>query len=88
MKKAYTDEQVVGIMRGYEASGETVREYCRTKGIHETTFYSWKKRFGSMEVEEVRQLRTLTGENARLKRLLAERCMEIDVMKEVLKKKW
>ena len=88
MKRTYTDEQVVGIMRGYEASGATVKEYCRTKGIHETTFYAWRKRFGTMEVEEVRQLRTLTAENARLKRLLAERDMEIDVMKEVLKKKW
>ena len=88
MKKAYTDEQVVGIMRGYEASGQTVKEYCRTKGIHETTFYAWKKRFGSMEVEEVRRLRTLEAENTRLKRLLAERVMEIDVIKEVLKKKW
>ena len=43
MKKAHTDEQIVGIMRGYEGSGETVKEYCRTKGIHETTYYAWKK---------------------------------------------
>ena len=88
MKKAYTDEQVVGIMRGYEASGQTVKEYCRTKGIHETTFYGWRKRFGTVEVEQVRELRTLQAENARLKRLLAERDLEIDIVKEVLKKKW
>ena len=86
MKKVHTEEQIVGILRGYEASGVTVAEFCRTKGIHETTFYNWKKRFGTMEVEEVRQLRTLTAENARLKRLLAERDLEIDIVKEVLKK--
>ena len=72
MKKVHTDEQIVGIMSGYEGSGQTVKEYCRTKGIHETTYYAWKKRFGSMEVGEVRELRSLQAENARLKRLLAD----------------
>lgn len=72
-------------MRGYEGSGVTVKEYCRAKGIHETTYYAWKKRFGTMEVGEVRSLQ---AENARLKRLLAERDLEIDIVKEVLKKKW
>ena len=79
MKRTYTDEQVVGIMRGYEASGGTVKEYCRSKGVHETTFYNWKKRFGTMDVEEVREYRNLRQENGRLKRLLAERDLEIDV---------
>ena len=88
MKKVHTEEQIVGILRGHEANGVSVREYCRVKGIHETTFYNWKKRYGSMDVEEVRQLKTLQQENGRLKRLLAERDLEIDVIKEVLKKKW
>jgi putative transposase len=88
MKTVHTEEQIVGILRGHEASGGSVREYCRAKGIHETTFYNWKKRYGSMDVEEVRQLKTLQQENSRLKRLLAERDLEIDVIKEVLKKKW
>ncbi len=88
MNKRYTEEQIVGILRGAEASGKAVREYCREKGVHETTFYAWKKRYGSMDVEEVREYRTLIQENSRLKRLLAERDLEIDVMKEVLKKKW
>ena len=88
MRKKYTEEQIVGILRGAEASGKAVREYCREKGIHETTFYAWKKRFGSMDVEEVREYRTLVQENARLKRLLAERDLVIDAIKEVLKKKW
>lgn len=88
MKKTFTDEQVVGILRGFEASGLTIKEYCREKQISEGTFYKWRNRFGTMEVSEVREHRQLQQENARLKRLLAERDLEIDVMKEVLAKKW
>jgi putative transposase len=65
MKKVHTEEQIVEILRGHEANGISVREYCRVKGIHETTFYNWKKRYGSMDVEEVRQLKTLQQENGR-----------------------
>ncbi len=88
MKKTFTDEQIVGILRGFEASGQTIKEYCRQKQVSEGTFYKWRTRFGTMEVSEVREHRQLQQENARLKRLLAERDLEIDVMKEVLAKKW
>ena len=88
MKKTFTDEQIVGILRGFEASGQTVKQYCRQKEVSEGTFYKWRNRFGTMEVNEVREHRQLQQENARLKRLLAERDLEIDVMKEVLAKKW
>lgn len=88
MKKTFTDEQIVGILRGFEASGKTVKEYCRQKEVSAGTFYKWRNRFGTMEVNEVREYRQLQQENARLKRLLAERDLEIDVMKEVLVKKW
>ena len=88
MKGAATDEQVIRILRGFEESGQSVRVYCREKEISVTTFYNWKKRFGTMEVTEVRQLRALERENTRLKRLLAERDLEIDVVKEALRKKW
>lgn len=88
MKKTFTDEQIVGILRGFEASGQTIEEYCRQKDVSEGTFYKWRTRFGTMEVSEVREHRQLQQENARLKRLLAERDLEIDVMKEVLAKKW
>ena len=83
-----SDEQIIRILRGFEESGQPVRVYCREKGISPTTLYNWRKRFGSMEVTEVRQLRALERENARLKKLLAERDLEIDVVKEVLRKKW
>lgn len=88
MKKTFTDEQIVGILRGFEASGLTIKEYCRQKDVSEQTFYKWRKRFGTLEVEAVRQLKRLEQENARLKKLLAERDLEVDVMKEVLAKKW
>ncbi len=88
MKKTFTDEQIVGILRGFEQSGKTIKEYCREKEVSEGTFYKWRNRFGTMEVSEVREYRQLQQENARLKRLLAERDLEIDVIKEVLAKKW
>jgi len=88
MKKTFADEQIVGILRGFEGSGLTIKEYCRQKQVSEGTFYKWRSRFGTMEVSEVKEYRQLQQENARLKRLLAERDLEIDVMKEVLAKKW
>jgi putative transposase len=88
MKKTFTDEQIVGILHGFEPSGKTIKEYCREKDVSEGTFYKWRNRFGTLEVSEVREHRQLQQENARLKRLLAERDLEIDVMKEVIAKKW
>ena len=88
MRGAATDEEIIKILKGFDESGQSVREYCRAVGISPQTLYNWKRRFGTMEVAEVRQLRALEKENARLKRLLAERDLEIDAVKEVLRKKW
>lgn len=88
MKKIYTDEQIVGFVREAEKSEVTIAEFCRQKSFNEGTFYKWKKRFGSMQVQEVKRLRELEAENARLKRLLADRMIEIDAMQELLAKKW
>ena len=60
---------------------------CRTHGIAENTVYKWRKKYGGVDVTAVKRLRELEQENARLKRLLAERDLEVDVMKEVLSKK-
>ncbi len=68
MKKIYTDEQIVGFIREAEKSEVTISEFCRQKGFNEGTFYKWKKRFGTMQVAEVKRLRELEAENARLKR--------------------
>ena len=87
MKKIYTDEQVVGFIREAEKTEVTIAEFCRQKGFNEGTFYQWKRRFGSMQVAEVKRLRELESENARLKRLLADRMIEIDRGAGIARKK-
>ena len=81
----YTEAQIVDIL-AQAARGEMMAiEVCRINGISEQTFYQWKRRYGDMQVSEVRRLRELEAENARLKRLLAERDLEIDAIKDVLR---
>jgi putative transposase len=85
MKKRFSEEQIVRILRQAEAADQTVAEVCKQHGISEQTWYRWKKKFGQMGVADVRRLRELEKENTRLKRIVAERDLEIDAMKEVLK---
>lgn len=85
-KNRFTDEQVVRMLQEAEVGAKTVVDICRERGITKNTFYAWKKKYGGMNVEESRRLRELERENARLKRLLAERDLEIDVMKELAAK--
>jgi putative transposase len=85
-KSRFTDEQMVGIIR--LADREPVSGVAKRYGISEQTIYTWRKRFGELKAEDVRRLRRLEGENARLKKLVAERDLEIEVMKEVAAKKW
>jgi putative transposase len=83
----FTDEQIVNILRQAESGTKTIRDLCRDHNVTETTFYRWRKRFGSMDAGEAAKTRALERENARLKRLLAERDLEVDVLKEYLGKK-
>jgi putative transposase len=85
--RQFTDEQIVGILRQAERGDKTIRDLCREHNITETTFYRWRNRFGRMEASEAAKVRELEKENARLKRLLAERDLEVDVLKEYLTKK-
>ena len=83
----YSEAQIVDIL-GQAAKGQmTALEVCRINGISEQTFYRWKRRYGEMTTSEVRRLRELEAENARLKRLLAERDLELDTIRDVLRGK-
>lgn len=87
-RRRYTDEQIVNFLRKIERSEKTVADACREAGVSEQSYYRWRRRFGDMSVSEVRRLRELERENARLKRLLAERDLELDVMRDAMGKDW
>ncbi len=84
-KKRFTEEQIVRMLRQAQTANQTVAQVCKDYGVSEQTWYRWKNKYGQMDVPEVRRLRELEKENARLKRIVAERDLEIDAMKEVLK---
>ncbi len=84
----FTDEQIVALLQEATKGEKPINELCREKGISEATFYTWRKKFGGMQVKEAQRLKELEKENARLKRLLAERDLEIDCLKEVSTKNW
>jgi len=84
----FTNEQIVAILQESQKGEKPVTEICKSKGISEATFYTWRKRFGGLQTRDVQRLRDLEKENARLKRLLAEKDLENDVLKEALSKNW
>ena len=87
MKRSrYTEEQILFALKQAEA-GLPVADVCRQMGISEATFYVWKKRFGNLGLLEVRELRQLRDENARLKRLVADLTLDRHVLQEVIGKK-
>lgn len=87
MKKSkFSEEQIVRILQEAATGQKTQAEVCRAYNVSQNTFYLWKRRYGSMESEDVKKLRELERENAQLKRLLAERDMEVDAVKTLLKK--
>jgi len=85
-KSRFTEEQMVAIIRETDRDG--VPAVAKRHKVSEPTLYAWKKRFGVFQPEDVRRLKQLEQENARLKKLVAERDLEIEVMKEIAAKKW
>ena len=87
MKKSrFSEEQMVAILR--EADRGSVAEVARKHKVSEQTLYTWRKKFGELEPADIKRLRELEAENAKLKRMVAEREMAIDTLKEINRRKW
>lgn len=87
MKKRFTEEQIIKILNR-NRHGESTKTLGREFGVSEATIYVWKKKFSNMTVNEAKRLRELEAENARLKRLVADQALNIEVLKDVNSKKW
>lgn len=86
MKRSrFTEEQIIGVLKEHQA-GLSAAELCRKHGISDATFYNWRSKYGGMEVSEAKRLKQLEGENAKLKRLLAEQMMDVATLREMLGK--
>ena len=83
MKKRYTEEQIIKAIKQNE-SGIKVDDICRDLGISTGTFYNWRSKYAGLEVNEAKRLRELESENNKLKRLLADKLLEVEAMKDVL----
>ena len=87
MKRRFSEEQIIGILREQEA-GSAVKEITRRHGIAEQTFYRWKSKYGGMDVSDARRLKELEAENSKLKRLLADAMLDNAALKDVVSRKW
>lgn len=88
MKKSrFTEAQIIAILKEQE-QGQKVVDLCRKHGISDQTFYNWKSKYGGMDVDELKRLKDLEQENARLKKIVANQSLEIDIIKDLLKKKF
>jgi putative transposase len=85
--KRYSTEQIIGILKEGDA-GMPVKDLCRKYGISDATIYNWKSKYGNMSVSEAQRLKELEDENRRLKRLVADQALDIQMLKEINSKKW
>ena len=86
-RKRFSEEQIIGVLKENEA-GAKVDDICRRHGLSSATFYTWRKKYGGLEVSEARRLRDLEAENAKLKRIVADQMLDMSAMKELLQKHW
>ncbi|TFH64186.1 MAG: transposase [Gemmatimonadales bacterium] len=86
--KRFSEPEIVAILREAERGEQTIAELCRAHGIADHTFYRWRRKFGSLPAPELRLLRELEKENVRLKRLVVDRDLEIDALRELVAKNY
>lgn len=85
--KRHSEEQIIKILREAEA-GMTVAEVCRKHGVSEWSFYRWRQKYGGMNISEAKRLRALEDENTRLKKIVAQQALDIDMLRDVNSKNW
>jgi len=86
-KSRFTEEQITAILAEGRASGKTA-DLCRKHGVSPHTYYSWRKKYGGMQSDDVRRLRSLESENGKLKKMVAEQALDIVALKEIVSKNW
>ncbi len=84
-RSRFSEEQIIGILKEHQA-GLSAPELCRRHGISDATFYTWRRKYGGMEVSQARKLKGLEEENAKLKRLLADAMLDVSTLREMLGK--
>ena len=85
--KRYSEEQIIRILREAEA-GMSAADVCRKHGVSEWSFYRWRQKYGGMNISEAKKLKALGEENLRLKRIVAQQALDIDLLKEINSKNW
>ncbi len=88
MKKRFSEEQIIGILREADADGAVIRDVCRKHNITDQTFFRWRNKYGDMTVPDARKLKDLELENAKLKKIVAEQMLALEGLKEIAAKKW
>ena len=87
MKKRYSEEKIIKVIKQHEA-GAKVNDICRDMGISSGRFYDWRSKYSVMEVNEAKWFKELESDNSKLKKMLADKLLEVEAMKDVLSKKW
>ncbi len=86
-RKRFTEEQIIKALKRQEA-GENLKDICRELGVHEVTFYNWRRKFGGMEVSEAKRLRDMETENMNLKQIVADLTLDNRMLRDLNSRKW